>query len=123
DLIINKGRVGECYNIGGNNEWANVDTVRLLCKLVDESFARDSQLAQRFPASPCASGAPAESLITYVEDRAGHDTRYAIDAGKITGELGYQPQEDFDSGMLKTVQWYLDNEPWWQAILDGSYRL
>jgi len=122
DLIINKGRMGECYNIGGNNEWANIDTVKLLCRIVDESFASDSNLAQRFPASPCASGTPADSLITYVEDRAGHDTRYAIDASKISGELGYQPQEDFDSGMRKTVQWYLDSEPWWQAILDGSYR-
>jgi len=122
DLIINKGRTGECYNIGGNNEWANVDTVRLLCKIVDESFASDDRLAERFPASPCVSGTPADSLITYVEDRAGHDTRYAIDASKISSELGYQPQEDFDSGMRKTVQWYLDNEPWWQAILDGSYR-
>jgi dTDP-glucose 4,6-dehydratase len=122
DLIINNGRVGECYNIGGNNEWANIDTVRLLCRIVDESFVADASLAQRFPASPCASGTAAESLITFVEDRAGHDTRYAINAGKISTELGYQPREDFDSGMRKTVQWYLDNEPWWQAILDGSYR-
>lgn len=122
DLIINKGRIGECYNIGGNNEWANIDTVRLLCRIVDKSFAGDSQLGERFPASPCATGTPADSLITYVEDRAGHDTRYAIDASKISSELGYQPQEDFDSGMLKTVQWYLDSEHWWQAILDGSYR-
>ena len=122
DLIINQGRVGECYNIGGNNEWANIDTVRLLCKKVDDCFARDQGLSRRFPESPCASDTPAESLITFVKDRAGHDTRYAIDAGKITTELGYQPQEDFDSGMGKTVQWYLDNQPWWQAILDGTYR-
>ncbi|MCB1670491.1 MAG: dTDP-glucose 4,6-dehydratase [Gammaproteobacteria bacterium] len=122
DLIINRGRVGECYNIGGNNEWANIDTVGLLCGIMDECFIRDGTLARRFPQSPCASGHPAESLIAYVKDRAGHDTRYAIDAGKITRELGYQPIESFDTGMRKTVQWYLDNETWWQSILDGSYR-
>ena len=122
DLIINQGRAGECYNIGGNNEWANIDTVRLLCKIVDDCFARDQALSSRFPDSPCANGTAAESLITFVKDRAGHDTRYAIDASKITAELGYEPGEDFDSGMGKTVQWYLDNQPWWQAILDGTYR-
>ena len=122
DLIINKGRIGECYNIGGNNEWANIDTVGLLCKIVDDCFARDQSLAARFPASPCAAGKPAETLITYVEDRAGHDTRYAIDAGKITAELGYQPREDFHSGMAKTVQWYLDNQEWNRRVQDGSYQ-
>lgn len=122
DLVINQGRVGECYNIGGNNEWANVDTVKLLCGIVDTCFGNDPELASRFPQSPCANGKPAGSLITFVKDRAGHDTRYAIDAGRITSELGYRPLEDFDSGLRKTVQWYLDNEPWWRAILDGSYR-
>jgi len=122
DLVINRGRIGDCYNIGGNNEWANIDTVRLLCKVVDQCFADTRELANRFPESPCARNQPAESLITFVEDRAGHDTRYAINAGKITGELGYRPREDFDSGLRKTVQWYLDNENWWRAINDGSYR-
>jgi dTDP-glucose 4,6-dehydratase len=122
DLVINQGRLGETYNIGGNNEWANIDTVNLLCETLDKCFVDDAQLAQRFPDSPCAKSTPSASLITYVEDRAGHDTRYAIDASKITDELGYLPQEDFASGMHKTVQWYLQNEAWWQAILDGSYR-
>ena len=122
DLIIASGRPGQTYNIGGNNEWANIDVVKLLCMLVDNSFGADPELASRFPDSPCASGEPAESLITFVADRPGHDTRYAIDATKITGELGYQPQEDFHSGLAKTVAWYLANEPWWRAIQDGSYR-
>jgi dTDP-glucose 4,6-dehydratase len=122
DLIISRGRSGETYNIGGNNEWANIDVVKLLCKLVNDSFAADATLAQRFPDSPCANGESAETLITFVADRPGHDVRYAIDATKITGEIGYQPKEDFDSGLRKTVDWYLNNEAWWRAIQDGSYR-
>ncbi|MDA0689794.1 MAG: dTDP-glucose 4,6-dehydratase [Proteobacteria bacterium] len=122
ELIIKQGRHGETYNIGGNNEWANIDVVKLLCAIVDERFAADASLASRFPKSPCARAEKAESLITFVKDRPGHDTRYAIDAQKIMGELGYQPLEDFESGLNRTVDWYLANEPWWQAILDGSYR-
>lgn len=122
ELIIKQGRHGETYNIGGNNEWANIDVVKLLCAIVDERFAADDKLASRFPESPCARAEKAESLITFVKDRPGHDTRYAIDAQKIMGELGYQPLEDFESGLNRTVDWYLANETWWQAILDGSYR-
>ncbi len=122
ELIIKQGRHGKTYNIGGNNEWANIDVVKLLCEIVDDRFANDSTLTERFPESPCAKGTQANTLITFVADRPGHDTRYAIDASKIMGELGYQPQEDFQSGLNRTVNWYLDNEPWWQAILDGSYR-
>jgi len=122
DLVINKGRKGETYNIGGNNEWTNIDVVQLLCKIVDSQFAQDGNLAQRFPDSPCATGKMAKSLITYVDDRLGHDTRYAVDASKISAELDYQPQVNFEEGLADTVAWYLDNEPWWQAILDGSYQ-
>jgi dTDP-glucose 4,6-dehydratase len=120
ELIIKNGRRGETYNIGGNSEWANIDVVNLLCSIVDKRFAENAGLSARFPDSPCAGAIPASSLIAYVEDRPGHDTRYAINAEKITSELGYRPLEDFESGMNKTVDWYLANEVWWQSILDGS---
>lgn len=122
ELVIKKGRHGETYNIGGNNEWANLDVVNLLCELIDTRFAADKNLAARFPDSPCAKGESAKSLITFVTDRPGHDTRYAINAAKISSELGYDPVEDFDSGLNKTVDWYLQNEQWWLSIQDGSYR-
>ena len=122
ELVIEKGKLGETYNIGGNNEWANIDVVNLLCSILDQKFIDDESLSARYPSSPCASNKPANSLITYVEDRLGHDTRYAIDASKIMNDLGYMPEEDFDTGLKKTVDWYLDNEAWWNAILDGSYR-
>jgi dTDP-glucose 4,6-dehydratase len=122
DLIMDKGRFGETYNIGGNNEWANIDVVTLLCQLLDEQFAANPELKDRFVDSPCARGEKADSLITFVADRPGHDTRYAIDASKVMAELGYLPDEDFNSGLNKTVQWYLANEAWWRAIQDGSYR-
>ncbi len=122
DLILHKGRVGETYNIGGHNEWTNIDIVRLICGLMDERFAAEPDLARRFPDAPQARGGAAESLITYVKDRPGHDRRYAIDATKTGAELGYRPQETFESGIRKTVQWYLDNEDWWRAVMDGSYK-
>ncbi len=122
ELIINKGRPGQTYNVGGDNEWTNIDVVRLLCEITEGKFASDETLAQRFPDSPCASGAAASSLITYVRDRPGHDTRYAIDARKICEELEYRPQLDFPVGLEQTVDWYLKNESWWRAILDGSYQ-
>lgn len=122
ELVIKKGRHGETYNIGGNNEWANLDVVNLLCELIDARFSENKELASRFPDSPCAKGKSAKSLITFVTDRLGHDTRYAINATKIMSELGYDPKEDFDSGLNKTVDWYLSNEDWWRSIQDGSYR-
>lgn len=122
ELVMKKGLHGETYNIGGNNEWTNIDVVNLLCELIDSRFASDEQLAVRFPESPCANGISAKTLITFVTDRPGHDTRYAINASKIMNELGYAPEEDFQSGLNRTVDWYLANEPWWRAIQDGSYR-
>jgi len=117
EKVILDGVIGETYNIGGNNEWNNLDIVHLLCEQMDARFAADSSLAQRFPDSPCASGGSARDLITFVEDRAGHDWRYAIDASKISGELGYEPAETFETGLGKTLDWYLANEDWWRPLL------
>jgi dTDP-glucose 4,6-dehydratase len=116
-LVLQKGVVGETYNIGGNNEWANLDTVKLLCDIVDELLASDASLRECYPQSPTAQGRKSASLITFVADRPGHDTRYAIDATKITRELGYQPQHTFAAGLRQTVLWYLGNENWWRTLL------
>ena len=107
--VLEAGRVGEVYNVGGHNERANLEVVRKVCSLLDELV----------PDSPHA---PHESLITFVEDRPGHDRRYAIDAGKIERELGWTPRETFESGMEKTVRWYLRNREWCEGVLSGSYR-
>lgn len=122
ELVIRQGKAGETYNIGGNNEWTNIEIVRLICRLVDEKFAADEAMANRFPFAPQVSGARAEGLITHVKDRPGHDRRYAIDAGKIAAELGYAPQESFETGIRRTLAWYLAHEDWWRAVMDGSYR-
>jgi dTDP-glucose 4,6-dehydratase len=122
DRVLADGRLGETYNVGGRNEWANIDIVRLLCGVLDEAFASDPGLARRFPEAPAARGARSESLITFVRDRPGHDRRYAIDATKIERELGFVPDETFETGIRKTVRWYLEQEPWWRAVKDGSYR-
>lgn len=122
DLVLNKGRVGENYNIGGNNEWANISIVREVCMLLEQAFANDSSLAQKYPLALAAIAGNTESLITYVKDRLGHDRRYAIDATKTFDELGYVPKESFESGIAKTVSWYLNNESWWKAVIDGSYK-
>ena len=121
-LIIGQGRIGERYNIGGNNEWRNIDIVNHLCTLLDGHFKTDPQLAERFPRCPASRGGKVDSLITFVTDRAGHDWRYALDTSRIRNRLGFEPRETFASGIATTVQWYLDNEPWWRSVLDGSYR-
>jgi dTDP-glucose 4,6-dehydratase (EC 4.2.1.46) len=100
DLIIHEGKVGEVYNVGGHNEMANIDIVKLILKELGKS----------------------EDLITYVTDRAGHDRRYAIDPTKIHNDLGWLPETKFADGIVKTIKWYLDNESWWQPIISGEYR-
>jgi dTDP-glucose 4,6-dehydratase len=116
-LVASKGKVGETYNIGGHNEKANIDVVKTICALLEKlvstnPYSRESGNIGGF-----------ESLITYVTDRPGHDVRYAIDASKIERELGWKPKESFETGIRKTVEWYLNNEQWWCRVLDGSYSL
>ena len=122
ELVLLGGRIGETYNVGGRNEWSNLDVVRLLCRLVDEAFAGAPVLGNRFPACPAARGESTASLVSFVPDRPGHDRRYAIDARKIEAELGFTPRESFESGIRKTLAWYLEHESWWRAVMDGSYR-
>ena len=107
--VLERGRPGETYNVGGNSERANIDVVTTICNLVDEL-------------RPQPGAAPRTGLITYVQDRPGHDRRYAIDASKITRELGWQPAGKFETGLCKTVEWYLNNREWIDSVRTGSYR-
>ena len=107
--VVSMGELGETYNIGGNNEIQNIDIVKTICEKMDEYFPRQQ-------------GGNYEELITYVTDRPGHDFRYAIDASKISNKLGWQPKENFETGIEKTILWYLENREWWQAIQDNTYQ-
>ncbi len=107
--VLEKGKLGEVYNIGGNNEMKNIDVVRTICSILDDI-------------QPRQDGDKYESLITFVKDRPGHDKRYAIDASKILNELGWKPSETFDTGIRKTIQWYIDNQKWILNITNGSYK-
>ncbi len=122
EAVLLKGRIGETYNIGGGAELPNITVIDTLCAAVDAAFAADPALAARFPAAPAANGQPTAGLKTYVTDRPGHDRRYAIDETKARAELGYVPARDFTTGFAATLGWYLGNEDWWRAVLDGSYR-
>ncbi|EGQ7764828.1 dTDP-glucose 4,6-dehydratase [Vibrio alginolyticus] len=108
--VVREGLVGETYNIGGHNEKANIEVVKTICTLLEELVPNKPNGVKEYA-----------DLITYVSDRPGHDVRYAIDATKIERELGWKPEETFDSGIRKTVEWYLENKIWWSRVLDGSY--
>lgn len=108
DTIFHKGKVGDTYNIGGNNEWTNISLIRLLCKIMDGKLGR--------------SAGESEKLITFVKDRAGHDLRYAIDSSKLQKELGWKPSLQFEEGLTKTVEWYLANQKWLDDIVSGDYQ-
>jgi len=108
DMIFHTGRDGETYNIGGNNEWTNIDLIRKLCEVMDGKLNRE----------PGTSA----SLITFVKDRAGHDMRYAIDSSKLMNELGWEPSLQFEEGIEKTVDWYLANEEWLNNVVSGDYQ-
>mgnify|MGYP001040950896 CR=1 FL=1 len=108
DLIFHKGNPGETYNIGGNNEWKNIDLIRLLCRIMDRKLNR--------------SQGESEKLITYVKDRPGHDLRYAIDSSKLQNELGWSPIPSFETGLEKTVDWYLSNHEWLENVISGDYE-
>jgi dTDP-glucose 4,6-dehydratase len=110
ETVVEQGRVGQTYTVGGNNEKKNIDLVRALCRIMDSL-------------RPRTGGGRHEELITYVADRPGHDMRYAIDASKLKRELGWEPDTDHESLLTATVRWYLDNETWWQSILSGEYKL
>ena len=110
-VLTNSG-LGETYNIGGLNEKKNIDVVKIICAIMDEEVEHKPVGLSKF-----------EDLITFVTDRPGHDVRYAIDASKINADLDWTPDEDFESGIRKTVVWYLQNKEWWQRVVDGSYRL
>jgi len=108
DVIFHKGKLGDTYNIGGFNEWRNIDLIKLLIKTVDRLLGRNEESSNK--------------LITYVKDRAGHDLRYAIDSSKLKNELGWEPSLQFEEGIKKTVKWYLDNKKWIDRVTSGDYQ-
>jgi dTDP-glucose 4,6-dehydratase len=120
--VIENGRIGETYNVGGGNEHNNRDVVELICDTIDRAFTADSSLAVRFQFCPAGAGRSCRSLISYVADRPGHDHRYAIDANKLSIELGSRRDIGFEDGLAQTVHWYLTHETWWRDVINGTYQ-
>jgi dTDP-glucose 4,6-dehydratase len=120
EKVLQVGRSGETYNIGGGQELPNLTVIEEICATVDKAFAEDPSLAERFPEAPAAKGQPSVSLKTFVTDRAGHDRRYAIDETKARGELGYAPRRTFPEGFAQTLAWFLANEGWWKPLLERA---
>jgi len=121
-MVLQRGRLGETYNIGGNREMKNLDLVKLICDEIDRKFVLDATLGERYPRCPAAKGESCKDLINFVKDRPGHDRRYAICADKLSRELGFCAQTPLADGIARTVDWYIDNESWWGATRNGSYR-
>jgi dTDP-glucose 4,6-dehydratase len=122
-LALTRGKSGEVYNIGGNSETTNIEIVRTLCGLVDDSLGGSAELRAAFPASPAVQAGAAIDLITHVRDRLGHDRRYAINYTKARRELGYTPARDLAKGLSATLHWYLENADWWQGLLGRDYAM
>ncbi len=122
DAILRKSAGGEVYDLGGNAERRNLDLVRALCANVDAAFATDATLAEQYPESFPAQDRPCEDSISFVVDRPGHDHRYAINCAKAAADLGFQPSVTLDQGLQNTLDWYLQNQPWWKQVQDGGYR-
>jgi dTDP-glucose 4,6-dehydratase len=122
EAILQRGKPGEVYNVGGRAESTNIDLVRILCAIADAEFTRDAALRERFPKSPAARAESCAKLITYVRDRPGHDRRYAIDCSKIQAQLGFVAETKLEEGLLETFRWFVSDEAWWRGIMDGSYQ-
>ncbi len=115
DLVLERGRAGQVYNVGGRSECENIALARRLCSIAEDAFASDPLLRQRFPRCPASMGTPVESLISFVRDRPGHDLRYAIDCRKIESELGFRPRTSLAEGLSRTFSWFVQNEAWWSG--------
>jgi len=122
ELILKSGVAGSVYNVGGGSESENLELVHSLCAVADAAFRLEPSLKVRYPACPASRGEPAASLVRFVQDRPGHDRRYAIDCRKIERELGYRAEVSLEQGLRETFSWYLANEDWWKGVMDGSYQ-
>ncbi len=122
EAILTRATTGTSYNVGGGAELRNLEVIEALCRRIDAAFLTTPSLGERFPSAPAARGEVSASLIEFVRDRPGHDRRYAVDGRLLERDLGVTADYTFERGLAQTVQWYLDNEPWWRAVMDGSYQ-